>query len=195
MLLAGEPAAIDHVFRYALGESLLTRALLAGDLKRHARYLLATSVPGVLAETSNPEVITCLQMLTTWKLAMPGIDIAPLLAIHGGKPVLPLVVALLPYVEVNDAIEDYLLSAIDDADQEVQCAAAGAIGELKLSRMIPALARALSQPSRLALVAAQALARMGEPGTHQLTATISGPDRRAAAIALEALEHATVGAT
>ena len=47
----------------------------------------------------------------------------------------------------------------------------------------------------LALVAAQALARMGEPGTHQLTATISGPDRRAAAIALEALEHATVGAT
>jgi len=193
LLAAGDPDAIDQVFRYSLGESLLTRALLAGDLKRYARYLLATTVPALLAETTNPDTIQCLEMVTSWKLAMPGINIAPLLAIHRGKSVLPLVVSLLPYVDVNEAIENYLLSAIDDADQEVQCAAARAIGELKLSRMIPALARALSQSSRLALVAAEALARMGEPGTHQLTAAISGPDRRAAAVALEALEHATVG--
>ncbi len=195
LLVNGEPDAINRVFRCALGESLLTRSLLAGDLKRYARHLLATTVPALLAETANPDTIRCLEIVATWKLAMPGIDIAPLLAVHGGKPVLPLVVALLPYVEVNDEIENYLLSAIDDADQQVQCAAARAIGELKLSRMIPALARALNQSSVLALVAAQSLARMGEPGTHQLAATISGPDRRAAAVALEALEHASVAAT
>ena len=199
LLAAGDPGVVDGIFRSVLSESLLMRVLLSGDLKRHARYLLANSVPEVLAENRQQETVNCLELLTSWKLAMPGFNIGPLLnearSLDQGcyQLVLPLLLSLLPYVSVEDSIEDQLLSALDTSDLEIQCAAARAAGRLRLNGLMPSLVRLLNQNARLASTAAEALAQMGALGERNLRAMVSGSDRRAAGAAMEALETLTVG--
>jgi HEAT repeat protein len=200
-MASGSLQSVERIFRSALSDTLLTRILLSGDMKRHARHLLMTTVPELLAESdahaeSNVKA-QCLQVLATWKLAIPGLDIMPMLtksaAGNSGRQHLPLLVSLLPYVLVDDSIEQQLLSALEISDIEVQCAVARAAGQLKLSGLIPSLIRLLNQNARLALAAAQALAQMGAQGERNLRTIVSGTDRKAAAVAMEALETAAVG--
>jgi hypothetical protein len=210
LLAAGET---DTVFRSVLGESLLVRVLLTADLKRHARSLLATTIPAMLAEPGHTGVLNCLQMLAAWKLAIPGLDITPLLHHNQDRRSLPLIIALLPYASsgetssgenmpgenmpganmAGERIEDWLVAALEMPDIDVRCAAARTAGQLKLNRLTPALLRLLSQNARLAIASATALAQMGPEGERGLQAVVAGPDRKAAAAALEALETLAVG--
>jgi hypothetical protein len=193
LLVVGEPQTVDQVFRSVLLESALMRVLLSSPLKRHARYLLANTIPSVLAESRSPQATNCLEILAVWKLAIPALAIGPLLGQHRDGIVLSILIALLPYVTTEDSIEGHLLSALDSTDLEVQCAAARATGQLKLSRLMPELVRLLNQNARLAFVSATALAQMGAAGEQLLERIIAGPDRKAAAAAMEALETLTVG--
>jgi HEAT repeat protein len=198
LIPSADAADVDRVFRSVLRESLLARALLTSDLKRHARYLMAHTIPSVLAANADPETRNCLQILAVWKLANPGLDIDRLFRDYQDKShdglILPLLLELLPYVSVDDSIEDRLRSALSFTDLEVQCASAHAIGQMKLQRLIPMLIPLLpDRTRRLASTAATALAHMGSPGLQELEQVIRGTNRMAAAAALEALEAITVG--
>lgn len=202
LLRVGDEETIDQVFRSLLRESLLIRVLLIGDLKKHARYLLSHTIPSVLgshgqSENNQQEVLNCLEILSIWKLALPALNAAQLLEQHGAENsrVLPLIMNLLPYLVVGDSVEQQIASALASphADLDVQCAAAHAAGRLKLDGLIPMLDGLLSQQSCLALASATAMAQMGTRGASHLAMTVAGPDRKAAAAALEALEAITLG--
>jgi HEAT repeat protein len=190
LLSTGDTAMVDRIFRAVLAESLLVRVLLTADLKRHARFLLAETVPAVLAESQSQQIVHCLEILSAWKLAIPGFDIAPLL---DRLEHLPLVVALLPYVQVPDTVEDHLRSALETPDLEVRCAAAHAAGQLKLHALLPTLMPLLNLNARLAAASAKAMAQMGPEGERHLHAVLAAGDRKASAAAMEALETLAVG--
>jgi len=190
LLSAADSVTVDRIFRAVLTESLLIRVLLTADLKRHARFLLSETIPAVLADSTSQQIVHCLEILSAWKLAIPGFDIAPLL---NRLEHLPLVVALLPYVQVPDTVEDHLRSALETPDLEVRCAAAHAAGQLKLNALLPTLLPLLNLNARLAAASAQALAQMGSEGERHLHAVLASGDRKASAAAMEALETLAVG--
>ena len=193
LLTIGDAEKVDWVFRSTLRESMLVRALLIGDLKRHARHLLAGTVPSILAGDSPADIRSCLEILAVWKVAAPNINILSLLDKHLDPRVISLVLELLPYTQVNDSLEGRLSLMIKGANSEMQCAAARACGRMKLSRLSPALVEALHQNRNFALSAASALAQLGAEGKLQLENIIRGNDRGAAAVAMEALEVLAVG--
>ena len=193
VLSTAEPHDVDQVFRSALCDSLLVRVLLTSDLKRHARLLVANTIPLVLAENLTSDTKNCLELLNAWRLAIPALDSTLMLKQHRDPVALAIVLALLPYMTIGDSIEDDVLAELESDSLEVQCAAAGAVGYLKLERLIPALVRLLDHNVNLALAASFALARMGVQGVRKLELILSGPDRKAAAVAMEALENITVG--
>jgi len=193
LLVSGNAASVDLVFRSVLAASLLTRALLSSDLKRHARHLLAHTVPAVLAENAHANTRNTLEMLAVWGKAMPSLDIEALLTRQGDQLIIPLL-ALLPYVAVEDSIEVHILDALKSPDIQLQCAAARSAGRLQLNRVLPALLQALSQNRWLAVSSAAAITQMGTEGLRALESVIRGTDRLAAAAAMEALETMTVKA-
>jgi len=190
LLAAADPQTTDQIFQTVLSEPLLVRVLLTADLKRHARHLLSNTIPPLLTNGANTEIRHCLEILSAWKLAIPGFDIAPLLE---RQTDLPLVVALLPYVPVGETVETHLLSALATDDLEVRCAAARAAGQLGLNTLMPTLLSLLNLNARLAVAAAHALAQMGTEGERHLHAAVSASDRKASAAAMEALETLAVG--
>jgi len=213
LLVAGDTLRVERVFRAVLQESLLMRALLSDDLKRHAAPLSANTIPALLRQATTAEAARCFELLIAWRRAMPSLEIQPWVSGEraASLPLValsPLVLALLPYVLTDDSIEDYVGAALRSGDPEVQCAAAGAAGRLKMGRLIPVLEGALlgpllsnspatpdatpGQTRRLALASATAMAQMGEAGGRALEKIVVGPDRKAAAVAMEALEHITV---
>lgn len=192
LLASGDQLAVDTVFRSVLTESLLVRALLAADLRRHAAFLLVHTVPSVLEQASSVDVARCFEMLIAWRRALPSFDIHPWLWQDADRSLRPLLFGLLPYVAADRSIEPYLLSALESADLEIQCAAAQAAGRLKLERLMPTLLLNLGRSKQLALASARALAQMGEAGERHLEKVAAGGDKNAAAVAMEALEHITV---
>ena len=205
LLLSSNPKEgnghVDRIFRSVLREPLLLRALLADDLKRHGAYLLAKTIPEVLEEaleeagrkeTARGEAALCFEMLIAWKRAIPSLDLRPWIMLQGETALAPLLLELLPYVWTDDSIEDYVAAALGSALLEVRCLAAQAAGRLKLTRLLPILESVLREDKLLALVGAAALAEMGEAGQRLLEMAVVGTDRKAAAVALEALERVTV---
>jgi hypothetical protein len=194
LLLLGERQRIDEVFRPLLRESFIVRALLVNELKRHALYLLAETIPSVLASSDRAGAARCFEILVAWKSALPAFDIHPWTAAESDRELWPLVLALLPYVRVDDSVESFVGTALNSDDPAIQCAAAQAAGRLKLRHLVPLLSAALNREKRVAVAAANSIAQMGEAGERTLERIIAGPDRNAAAFAMEALEHVTVKA-
>ncbi len=192
LLMAGDALAVEQVFFAALRESLLMRALLADELKRHAAYLLAHTIPRSLKNATPEEAARCFEVLIAWKRAIPSFDVRPWLAREQDRLLTPLVLGLLPYVLTEDSIADYVRAALESADLDVRCAAAEAAGRLKIVPLIPALKAGLFAERRLAVAAANALAHIGEAGEIVLDKIVVSADRKAAAVAMEALEHAAV---
>jgi HEAT repeat protein len=203
LLVAGDPAHVDRVFRAALHEAPLTRALLTSDLKRHAGHLLANTIPAVLGKATPLESTRCLQFMLAWKRAAPSFAVAPWLNRPPSPEVWALALRMAPYAPLDDSIADHLLFALSSIDADVRCAAAGTAGRLKLERLLPALTLGLTQPGpqqfglksgkEFAIACAHAMAQIGTPGERRLEQLVSGPERGAAAIALEALELASIG--
>jgi HEAT repeat protein len=192
LLIAGDALGLEQVFQAALRESLLMRALLADDLKRHAAYLLAHTIPRSIENATPQEAARCFEILIAWKRAIPSFDMRPWLAREQDRLLTPLVLGLLPYVLTEDSIAEYVEAALKSPNLELRWAAAEAAGRLKIASLIPALEAALFAERRLAVTAANALAHIGEAGEIVLEKIVVSPDRKAAAVAMEALEHATV---
>lgn len=192
LLVLGDPADIDAVFHALISESFLVRALLINDLKRRAAYLLGSTIPRFLQTASHVEAARCFEILIAWKTALPSLDIRPWTAPESDHRLWPLVLALLPYVQTDRAIEDFVLSALASDDDKIRCAAAAAAGHLKLERSIPLLSAALAEGTQVAVCSANALGQMGSSGQRRLEQVVAASDRTAALYAMEALEHATV---
>ncbi|MEO6487859.1 MAG: HEAT repeat domain-containing protein, partial [Thermoanaerobaculia bacterium] len=97
----------------------------------------------------------------------------------------------LPYVAnaTHSAVGDALL----DAQPEVRAAAAVAAGKLRLADLSDALVSVLADPiGDVASAAAFALAVLPD-GVSRLQHAVSSGNRRAAAVAFEALEKVTMG--
>lgn len=185
---------VAEVFRSLLRESFIVRALVANDLKRHARYLAKETIPSILKDGSPNEVARCFEFLIVWKTALPYFDLDPWTSDQSERDVWPLVLSLLPYVHTDERIEQFVRKGLESNDLSTQCAAAEAVGRLKLERLIPFLVAALTGPRQLAIAAANALAKVGDSGQRRLEQIVAGSNRTAAAFAMEALEHATVRA-
>lgn len=192
LLTLGAPADVERVFRAVLNESLSMRCLLADELKRHARFLLAKTIPMLLENGERFEIARCFEILIAWRRALPGFDVGRWLAPDSDRSLWPLVFALLPYVAVEDWIEEHLAAALESGNPELECAAAEATGRLAIKRLIPHLSAALGRGKEVGLASARAIAQMGEAGERHLEKIAAGSDRRAAAIAMEALEQVTV---
>lgn len=191
LLASGDRASIEQVFEAVLEDSLLMRALLADDLKRHAGHLLTHTIPYIL-ETSSPEkAARCFEILIAWKRAIPSLDLSPWLQSSPDELLGPLLLRLLPYVVADDSAALYISEALESADSDVRAAAAEAAGDLKFVTLIPRLEAVLGEERRLALMAAHALAQLGDTGVAALERNVVGANRRAAAVAMEALEHTT----
>jgi hypothetical protein len=194
LLLAGKPADVERVFLTVLSETLLTRVLLAAELKRHASYLMAATIPAVLAGDNQTEIANCLELLASWQVALPLLDTVGLIKLPCEGRLRLRVLEILPYAPVEDAVEKFLLEQLASGDAELRGAAAVTAGRLSLNGLIPALSGLLGAEKRVGSASAAALADMGIPGRRQLETAVSGRDRRAAAAATEALEMTAVGA-
>ncbi|MBV9612773.1 MAG: hypothetical protein JO091_09875 [Acidobacteriaceae bacterium] len=193
-LLMTDERGVDAVFRSVLRDSFHVRTLLADDLKRHASYLLANTVPEILARNETVEVARCFELLIAWKRALPSLRVGPWLSGEPDPLIWPLVLGLLPYAAPDDRVEEYLTAALNSDEPRVQCEAAHAAGSLKLERLIPQLCIAMGKSKQLALVAARALAEMGRAGERSLESMVTAADRTASLAAMEALERAAVRA-
>lgn len=193
LLGGGNESDIDAVFESVLRECLLVRALLADDLKRYAPYLVNNTIPGVLERASTLIAARCFEMLSAWKRALPRFDIEYWLTTPPDPLLWRALLNLLPYAQVDRAVDDYLLAGLTSTDAGVRCAAANAAGVLRVEGLIPQLVEALAAENvEVSLAAAKALAQIGEPGVRLLERVAVGSDEEVGALAMEALEHATV---
>lgn len=192
LLILGHPHRVDAAFRAIMAESFLVRALLAGELKRHAPFLLAETIPAFLEQATQVEVARCFEILAAWETALPSLDIRPWITSENNRALWPFLLALLPYVATDNGVESFVASALDSEDPKIQCAGAQAAGRLRLERLIAQLSKTLSQASEVAVASATAIAQMGAAGEGTLEKIIAGPDSKSAAFAMEALEHLAV---
>jgi hypothetical protein len=136
LLILGDPHRVDAAFRSVMAESFLVRALLVGELKRHAPLLLAETIPAFLERATPVEAARCFEILAAWETALPSFEIRPWIASENNRALWPFLLALFPYVATDVAIESFVASALDSDDLKVQCAAAEAAGSLRLERLI-----------------------------------------------------------
>ena len=138
LLVAGEALSVEQVFRSLLEDSLLMRALLADDLKRHAAYLLAHTIPPLLERATPREAARCFEILISWKRALPSFDVRHWVD-RQDDSLAPLLLALLPYVLTDESTDEYVSAALESTDIYLRIAGAAAAGRLQLTRPLPGL--------------------------------------------------------
>ncbi len=192
LLIFGERAGVDQVFRLAVRESLLTRALLTDDLRPFAAILLADTVPTLLQTGSFEEIRNCFQILTSWNRALPQLDLGPWLADTDTRWTRELL-ALIPFVAIESEGEEFLHVALHSTDRAIQCAALQTVGQVGSAAFLPSLQLLLGDDKLLSWHAAQAIAHCGAEGKSLLEHTVTTGSRAGAGVALEALERLSMG--
>jgi HEAT repeat protein len=179
LLHAGEPRHIDRVFEMALSGNVLGRALLAEDLRRHSAALWETALPEALRSSDRSRVAAALDLLLAWQRAIPLDNLRGLL--ESRHPEIRLrAMRLAAMAPLSDANRRSIATALEDPDPELRLAAVTVAGRLRMSEMLPVLARSLRLGSaRVARAAALAMAGMPRgmetleelsTRTHQVTA-------------------------
>jgi HEAT repeat protein len=190
LIRANAPKTLLAVFRAAVRESLLVRAVLAEALRPHAAWLCESAVPEALAGSDPKTVRTALEMVRAWGKSLPMPPVRPALA-HENAGVRAAALAVLPQLAAPREYEPEILRALSDDDERVRAAAADVAGRLRLVAAIPALQACLEAGGPESTVAAAyALARLGGEGWHALERESLHPRRETASAALEALEQA-----
>jgi HEAT repeat protein len=180
---------IAEVFRTAVRESLLIRAVLTEALRAHAAMLCRNVLPGELASPTAKHVRTALEIVRAWGKMLPLPAPVPLLR-HEDSGVRVAALAILPQYGEAAAFGPEIVRLLGDADERVRAAAAQTAGRLHLGSAAEALHTCLLADGADAVVAAAyALAQIGETGWRMLEKEVLGPRRASAAAALEALEQ------
>jgi HEAT repeat protein len=184
------PDELTAVFRTALRESLLVRAVLTESLRPHVMELCRHAVPEALHSKNTRTVRTALEVVRAWGKALPLSQVAPLLE-HEDKFVRAAALVVVPQLVTPLVCEPQVLRCLADPEEQVRAAAAEVAGSLRLASAIPALQRCLEEASAEATVAAAyALARTGDEGMRILERRVISARDSSACAALEALEQA-----
>ena len=188
LVQSGTIEELGQVFRLAVSQSLLTRVLLAEDLRRHATDLCQTVVPAVLASGNNAETVAALQILVAWERALPLENLHRLLE-GGSQEVRMEALRMAALVAVTPQNRSAILRLLREGAPEESTLAALTAGRLRLQEALPALARCVrTGPAELARIAALALAEMPPKGWQTLQ-EIAGGAGSSALIAASALER------
>ena len=136
----GGPSDIEEVFRTALRQSPLVRAIMTEALRRYAPALAEEALPAVLGSGKPQQLLVALVMLRTWGHAVHLPSLAPLFR-HPDRAVraAALHAAHLARLAAEDA--QAILQCLEDPDQVVRAAAAQAVSRLGLRGHVAQLAR------------------------------------------------------
>lgn len=193
MVKVSSAAQLDRIFAFALAQPLFVRAILIEDMRPYTALLFKRAVPQGLGAADPLRVLRTLEAIRAWRKAMPLAGFEALLH-HPDRGVRLEALAVLPYVTTTQSYEADLRAALEDPDPALQAAAAVAAGKLRVGAVVPELTLILRGDDHAAArAAAFALAAMPQRGHAALESTILTRNRRAAAIALEALERARTG--
>lgn len=186
---SGEPPMLAEVFRMALEQNLLVRAILTEALRPHACVLCRATVPRALSSTDASRVVAALEMLRAWGRSA-HIPKPHALLSHPNPKVRAAALRFLPQAGLTHESESHIWRALGDRDAEVRTAAAEVCGKLRIVSTLLLLKRTMRDAEHGAVLAsAYALAEMGPKGSSLLEAEVVAGDSFRAAAALEALEH------
>jgi HEAT repeat protein len=193
LLRTGGPREIVEVFRAAVRESLLVRAILTEGLRPHAMVLCEKAVPVALASTDVKAVVATIEIVSAWGKCLPLPDLEPLIR-HEDAAVRAAALALVPQVGSPKDLEPELVVSLLEENETVRAAAARAAGKLRSASTVPALAVCLAKSGAEAtLAAAYALAQSGPEGCRVLEQEVLRTSAFSASAALEALEQVKAG--
>ncbi len=169
-----EAATLDSVFEFALASDPLTRAVLAGDLRRHTAELSQRVIPAALSSPDSRVVLAALEMLSAWQRAVIVPELPRLLE-HPDTAVRLHALGLAPLIPLTPEARSAVLRALEDPDPEVIAAATLAAGRLGMEESLPYLA-ALARRAGAEVVrsAAAALAAMPPQGWEALEELSAG---------------------
>src|SRR5262249_1982884 len=114
---------LAQVFRLAVSESPLVRAILAEDLRPHAARLCESVVPNVFRSPHPRQVEAALEMIAVWELALPLPDLIPLIR-HFDPDVRRAALKAAPLAPRLSALNTEVIRALADPFEEVAAAAA-----------------------------------------------------------------------
>lgn len=190
VLLAEGADQIKRLFELAMQPNLLTRIVLAEDLRRHALVLAAGPVRAALRSGEARRERAALEILVAWERAIPLDDLREFLE-HRDRDIRVLAFHLASFVSVNFDSRLALVRSLHDADAGIRGLAIVAVGRQKMTEAIPELALCLRREGlQQARQAASALADMPPQGWRTLEELSTNPNPVTALAAGEALARA-----
>ena len=187
-----EPAELAQIFGLAINGSLVTRMVLAEDLRPYALELAEEVIPAALSGGETRQLLAVLEVLRAWSKFLPLPEVHALLR-HPGGTVRAAALDILPFVPRSAQVEAEILRALGDPVEEVRSAAARAAASIGVTKAVPLLACQLrDQNAGTAAAAAFALAKLGPDGCRILEQQTLTASLLAASAALEALERVQI---
>jgi hypothetical protein len=189
LLRGGGREEVSAVFRTALRESLLIRAVLTEALRPYTLALCATAIPEAFASTDARTVRTALEIVSGWGKSVPLTRLEGLL-VHSDDGVRAAALAVVPHLLDAGACAPLVTAALADPGEAVRAAAATVAGKLRIDDARPGLEQMLHSDGPDATVAAAyALAALGAEGCRVLEREVRVSRSLSACAALEALER------
>jgi len=190
LLHSGDSKVIVQIFRQAVSQPTIVRAILADDLRRYALELCEKAIPEVLEGGDQRKVLAALEIIAAWERALPLSCMAQL-ANSSDNAIRILALKVLALTPMSRDGAEAVIRALGDSSEPVACAAAQAATRMKLDYAMPILARCLREGRvHLAREAAAALAAMPPRGWETLEELSQNNNPVTASAAMEALEHA-----
>jgi HEAT repeats len=194
LIQSGETETLESVFEFALSSNLLTRALLAEDLRRYAGQLSERAIPEALSSPESGVALAGLDVLSAWQRAVVVPELPRLLE-HPDSAVRLRALGLAPMVPLTPEGRSAILRALAESDPEVSRAAALSAGRLRMEESLPHLATLMQgEGVEVARSAAAALAEMPPRGWKVLEELSAGANKVTAELARAALVRAGGGA-
>lgn len=175
-------------------QTYMIRAIITEELEVHAATIARNILPQALESDDPLTIIAGLDLLRAWRrtVSVPGLNA---LVHHESEDVRERVFQAAPYVlESRDFSLDDFIGGLRDESPLVRAAAAEAAAKLGVRAAADALeGNVLDEDVGAALAAVAGLASLGQDGLPRLQRLILGSNRRAAALAFEAMEKQALG--
>jgi len=184
-----QPGELPQVFSLVVNGPLVTRMVLAEDLRPHALELAQEVIPALLERGEPQTTRAVLEVLRAWGKFLQLPQVYPLLR-HRDSGVRAAALQILPLVPRSPQLEREVLDALDDPAEPVRTMALRIAARFGLTGALPQLVRCLHDPdAQTAAAAAHALAQLGAAGCHILEQEMVTGPQLAASAALEALQR------
>ncbi|MBL8151873.1 MAG: HEAT repeat domain-containing protein, partial [Blastocatellia bacterium] len=188
ILNSGHIESLDKVFKLALDSSLIVRAILSEELKKHALLLSENIIPEILQSKEIKQIITTLEIIESWQKLLPIPNFIKLLE-HHDLTVRSKAIQVIHYNLISEDVEPAILKALQSEDVQIKISAARAAGHLGIAGAKTLLLECLEKGDLvLALAASYALIEIDPQNIRELQNFNTSKNRIAATATLEALE-------